>query len=101
MTPGRRVCTTAAWRTAAGWQPDGNIWKPSVQLGGLLGGAVLTETVFAWPGLGRLVVQAVNGRDVPVVLGCIVVLSVGFSIVNLVVDLLYGFIDPRVRSMYQ
>ena len=70
-----------------------------VQLGGLLGGAVLTETVFAWPGLGRLVVQAVNGRDVPVVLGCIVVLSVGFSIVNLVVDLLYGFIDPRVRSM--
>ena len=62
-----------------------------VQLGGLLGGAVLTETVFAWPGLGRLVVQAVNGRDVPVVLGCIVVLSVGFSIVNLVVDLLYGF----------
>ena len=72
-----------------------------VQLGGLLGGAVLTETVFAWPGLGRLVVQAVNGRDVPVVLGCIVVLSVGFSIVNLVVVLLYGFIDPRVRSMYQ
>ena len=72
-----------------------------VQLGGLLGGAVLTETVFAWPGLGRLVVQAVNGRDVPVGLGCIVVLSVGFSIVNLVVDLLYGFIDPRVRSMYQ
>ena len=72
-----------------------------VQLGGLLGGAVLTETGFAWPGLGRLVVQAVNGRDVPVVLGCIVVLSVGFSIVNLVVDLLYGFIDPRVRSMYQ
>ena len=72
-----------------------------VQLGGLLGGAVLTETVFAWPGLGRLVVQAVNGRDVPVVLGCIVVLSVGFSIVNLVVDLLYGFIEPRVRSMYQ
>ena len=72
-----------------------------VQLGGLLGGAVLTETVFAWPGLGRLVVQAVNGRDVPVVLGCIVVLSVGFSIVNLVVDLLYGYIDPRVRSMYQ
>ncbi|MCC8027283.1 MAG: ABC transporter permease [Clostridium sp.] len=72
-----------------------------VQLGGLLGGAVLTETVFAWPGLGRLVVQAVNGRDVPVVLGCIVVLSVGFSFVNLIVDLLYGFIDPRVRSMYQ
>lgn len=71
-----------------------------VQLGGLLGGAVLTETVFAWPGLGRLMVQAVNGRDVPVVMGCIVVLSIGFSIVNLIVDLAYGFIDPRVRTMY-
>ncbi len=72
-----------------------------VQLGGLLGGAVLTETVFAWPGLGRYIVQSVNGRDVPAVLGCIIVLSVGFSIVNLIVDLLYGFVDPRVRSMYQ
>ena len=71
-----------------------------VQLGGLLGGAVLTETVFAWPGLGRLMVQAVNGRDVPVVMGCIVILSIGFSIVNLIVDLAYGFIDPRVRTMY-
>ena len=71
-----------------------------VQLGGLLGGAVLTETVYAWPGLGRLMVQAVNGRDVPVVMGCIVILSIGFSIVNLIVDLAYGFIDPRVRTMY-
>ena len=71
-----------------------------VQLGGLLGGAVLTETVFAWPGLGRLMVQAVNGRDVPVVMGCIVILSIGFSIVNLIVDLAYGLIDPRVRTMY-
>ena len=71
-----------------------------VQLGGLLGGAVLTETVFAWPGLGRLMVQAVYNRDVPVVMGCIVILSIGFSIVNLIVDLAYGFIDPRVRTMY-
>ena len=71
-----------------------------VQLRGLLGGAVLTETVFACPGLGRLMVQAVNGRDVPVVMGCIVILSIGFSIVNLIVDLAYGFIDPRVRTMY-
>ena len=72
-----------------------------VQLGGLIGGAVLTETVFAWPGLGRYVVQAVNARDTPAVLGCIVVLAVGFSLINLVVDLLYGFIDPRVRAMYK
>jgi len=71
-----------------------------VQLGGLLGGAVLTETVFAWPGLGRFMVESVNARDIPSVLGCIVILSIGFSIVNLVVDLLYGLIDPRVRTMY-
>ena len=72
-----------------------------VQLGGLIGGAVLTETVFAWPGLGRYIVQSVNGRDTPAVMGCIIVLAVGFSLVNLFVDLLYGFIDPRVRSMYR
>ena len=71
-----------------------------VQLGGLIGGAVLTETVFSWPGLGRLMVQSVNARDVPMVLGCIVVLSVCFSIINLIVDLLYGLFDPRVRAMY-
>ena len=72
-----------------------------VQLGGLIGGAVLTETVFSWPGLGRYIVTSVNGRDTPAVMGCIIVLAVGFSLVNLLVDLLYGFIDPRVRSMYK
>lgn len=72
-----------------------------VQLGGLIGGAVLTETVFAWPGIGRLMVQSVSARDVPMILGCIVLLSASFSLINLVVDLLYGFIDPRVRSMYR
>ena len=72
-----------------------------VQLGQLIGGAVLTETVFAWPGLGRLMVQSVNARDVPMILGCMVVLSTSFSIINLIVDLLYGFFDPRVRSMYK
>ena len=72
-----------------------------VQLGGLIGGAVLTETVFAWPGLGRYIVQSVNGRDTPAVMGCIIVLAVGFPLVNLFVDLLYGFLDPRVRTMYR
>lgn len=72
-----------------------------VQFGNLLGGAILVETVFAWPGLGRLMVQSVNNRDVPLVLGCIVVLSLSYSVVNLIVDLVYGFIDPRVRSMYK
>jgi len=72
-----------------------------VQFGNLLGGAILVETVFAWPGLGRLMVQSVNNRDVPLVLGCIVILSLSYSVVNLIVDLVYGFIDPRVRSMYK
>lgn len=72
-----------------------------VQLGGLIGGAVLTETVFAWPGIGRLIVQSVNARDIPMILGSMVVLSVSFSFINLIVDLLYGFFDPRVRSMYK
>lgn len=72
-----------------------------VQFGNLLGGAILVETVFAWPGLGRLMVQSVNNRDVPLVLGCIVVLSISYSIVNLIVDLVYGLVDPRVRSMYK
>jgi len=72
-----------------------------VQFGNLLGGAILVETVFAWPGLGRLMVQSVNNRDVPLVLGCIVILSISYSVVNLLVDLVYGFIDPRIRSMYK
>ena len=72
-----------------------------VQFGNLLGGAILVETVFAWPGLGRLMVQSVNNRDVPLVLGCIVILSISYSVVNLLVDLIYGFVDPRVRSMYK
>ena len=72
-----------------------------VQFGNLLGGAILVETVFAWPGLGRLMVQSVNNRDVPLVLGCIVILSISYSVVNLLVDLVYGFVGPRVRSMYK
>lgn len=71
-----------------------------IQLGQLLGGSVLTETVFAWPGIGRLLVQSINARDVPMVLGSIIVMTVCFSIVNLLIDLLYGFVDPRIKSMY-
>ncbi len=73
----------------------------SVQLGNLLGGAVITETVFAWPGVGRLMVQSVSSRDVPMVLGCVVTLSICYSVVNLIADLLYGFVDPRIKSMYK
>ncbi len=68
-----------------------------LNLGYLLGGAVVTETVFSWPGAGRMLMQAVNQRDYPVVLAGILVISFVFVVVNLLVDLLYAALDPRVR----
>jgi ABC-type dipeptide/oligopeptide/nickel transport system permease component len=58
---------------------------------------VVTETVFAWPGVGRLIVQAIYGRDYPVIQAGVVLLSLGFVTINLAVDLLYGYLDPRIR----
>lgn len=72
-----------------------------LQIGGMLGGSVMTESVFAWPGIGRLMVQSINKRDIPMVLGCVIMFSVSFSIINLIVDVLYGFIDPRIKSQYK
>lgn len=72
-----------------------------LQIGMLLGGSVLTETVFSWPGIGRLMIQSIQSRDTPLVLGCIVVLCVCFSVVNLIVDLLYAAVDPRLRSQFK
>lgn len=71
------------------------------QFGLLLGSAVLTETVFAWPGLGRLLLLSVQQRDTPLVLGCVVVLAFFISVINLIIDLLYGMIDPRAKSIYK
>jgi peptide/nickel transport system permease protein/oligopeptide transport system permease protein len=68
-----------------------------LQLGGLLGGAVLTETVFAWPGVGRMLVDAIVARDLPLVQGSVLVVSVIFIVVNLLVDLSYAAINPKVR----
>lgn len=68
-----------------------------LQFGTLLGGAVLTESVFAWPGLGRYLVDAIFLRDYPVVQAAILVIAIGFIIINLVVDLLYDLVDPRIR----
>ena len=65
-----------------------------------LGGAVLTETVFAWPGIGKTIVDAVNQRDVPMVTGCIVLVTILVSLVVLAVDLLYALIDPRIKAQY-
>ena len=67
----------------------------------LLGGATLTETVFAWPGVGRIVVDSIKSKDTPMVLGAIVLLTITFSVVNLAVDILYAFIDPRIKAQYK
>lgn len=68
-----------------------------LQFGYLLGGAVLTETVFSWPGMGRLLVDSILTRDYPVVQGIVLVFSASFILVNLLLDLCYAFIDPRIR----
>ena len=68
-----------------------------VQAGYLLGGAVLTETVFAWPGVGTLMVQGILARDFPLVQGCVLVVALSFVLINLAVDLLYAWLDPRIR----
>jgi peptide/nickel transport system permease protein len=68
-----------------------------VQAGYLLGGAVLTETVFAWPGVGTLMVQGILARDFPLVQGCVLVVALAFAVINLGVDLLYAWLDPRIR----
>ncbi len=69
-----------------------------LQIGFLLGGAVVTETVFSWPGVGRLAVGAILSSDFPMAQGTIIVLSLGFIVVNLVVDVLYAALDPRMRA---
>jgi peptide/nickel transport system permease protein len=80
-----------------------NAWIPVVtitglQLATLLGGIVVVEVVFSWPGIGRYALDAVNGRDYPALQGAVLVIATGFLLVNLLVDLLYGKLDPRIRS---
>lgn len=69
----------------------------ALQLGVVLTGAVITETVFGWPGLGRLTIQAIETRDYPLVQGCILMISLTYVLVNLMTDLAYAFFDPRIR----
>jgi ABC-type dipeptide/oligopeptide/nickel transport system permease component len=68
-----------------------------LQLGGLLTGAVITETIFAWPGVGRLLIQSIGFRDYPMVQGCILLIAIMYVSLNLFADLLYGMLDPRIR----
>jgi len=68
-----------------------------LQLGAVLTGTIITETIFAWPGVGRLLIQAISFRDYPLVQGCILFIAVTYVAMNLLVDLAYGWLDPRIR----
>jgi len=68
-----------------------------LQFGAVLTGTIITETIFAWPGVGRLLIQAINTRDYPLVQGCILFISVTYVAMNLLTDLAYGLLDPRIR----
>lgn len=67
-----------------------------LQFGGLLAGSIITETIFSWPGIGRLTVQAIQTRDYPLVQGCVLVIATSYLIVNLLTDILYHVVDPRI-----
>jgi len=68
----------------------------SLQFGSLLAGSLITETIFSWPGIGRLTVQAIQTRDYPLVQGCVLVIAISYVLVNFFTDLLYKLVDPRV-----
>ncbi|WP_130862327.1 nickel ABC transporter permease [Bacilliculturomica massiliensis] len=72
-----------------------------LQFGMLLGGAALTETIFAWPGLGRFMIESIKSKDMPMVLGSAMFLAVMYSVVNLIVDILYAYADPRIKAQYK
>jgi peptide/nickel transport system permease protein len=67
-----------------------------LQFGSLLAGSIITETIFSWPGIGRLTVQAIQTRDYPLVQGCVLVVAIGYLVVNFITDLAYSAIDPRI-----
>ena len=66
----------------------------------MLGGSVLAETVFSYPGVGRLIVQSIERRDIPMVTGALILTTIIVSVVNLATDIVYAFIDPRIKSQY-
>lgn len=68
-----------------------------LQFGSLLAGSIITETIFAWPGIGRLTIQAIHTRDYPVVQGCVLIISLSYVVINFLTDLLYSYVDPRVK----
>ena len=69
-----------------------------LQFGALLAGAIVTETIFSWPGIGRLTVSAISNRDYPLLQGCILAVGLTYVLVNLATDVLYMVVNPRIRS---
>lgn len=72
-----------------------------IQFGFLLGGSILTESVFSIPGVGRLAVDAIKARDYPIVQGAVVYIAISYVFINLLVDMLYAWVDPRLRTRYR
>lgn len=72
-----------------------------LQFGFSIGGAVVVETVFSWPGIGRLLVDAIGWRDTPIVMAIVMILAVLFTVINLCIDIFYAFLDPRIRAQYK
>jgi peptide/nickel transport system permease protein len=68
-----------------------------LQAGSILAGSIITEWIFAWPGIGRLTVMAINSRDYPIVQGCVLVIACSYVLVNLITDIAYALLDPRIR----
>lgn len=66
----------------------------------MVGGAVIAETIFSWPGIGRLIVDSINKRDLPMVIGCIILTTIIICVVNLIIDVAYAFIDPRLKATF-
>ena len=71
-----------------------------LQFSAVMNGAILTETVFSWPGVGRMIVDYVNKRDAPVVMGTVILLTMFISVTNLIIDIVYAFVDPRIKAQY-
>lgn len=72
-----------------------------LQAGGLLGGSILTETIFSIPGIGRLMVDSIKTRDYPIILGAILLIAIVYSLISIIVDILYSFINPRIKTEYK
>ena len=94
--PERRIITAHALKNAL----IPVVTVIGLQLGGAMGGSVIVETIFTLPGLGTLLLGAINTRNYPVIQGCVLLLSVSISMASLLVDILYAFIDPRIKAQY-